>query len=139
MSLVTWNPLRDLELLLGRTGREFPPAIGDGSWVPSVDISENDKEYLITADLAGVDSKDIKLSTNNGVLSLAGERHASHEVEGEKYHRSERFSGRFERSFSLPDDVSEEQISADCKNGVMSIHLPKADISRSGSRQIPVN
>ena len=104
-------------------GQEEPLAVAE--WAPLVDISEDDKEYLIKAELPEVKKEDVKVTAEEGTLTIMGERKFEKEVKGKKYHRVERAYGSFGRSFSLPDDASPAQVSAEFKDGVLTVHLTK--------------
>ncbi|HSM68833.1 MAG TPA: Hsp20/alpha crystallin family protein [Xanthomonadales bacterium] len=95
-------------------------------WAPSVDISESDKEYLIKVEVPEVKKEDLHVQVNNGMLNISGERH--HEMEDKKLHRTERYFGHFERSFKLPENVREDSIKAEQKNGMLYIHMGKTEI-----------
>lgn len=145
MSLVQWNPFREMDDLLARFARGsagYPTLSAESgalaSWTPLVDISENAKEYLVKAELPGVKKEDLKLSSLNGVLTIAGERKLETENKDEKHHRVERSYGSFTRSFTIPDDVLEEQIAAECKEGVVTVRLPKAEQKKNQVKQITV-
>lgn len=139
MDLVTWNPLREMDALLGRSGFPVLRNLEQENWTPVVDIRETKKAYLIKAELPGVDKKDIKLTVENGVLTLQGERHRDVEEKDDKLYRRERFYGRFSRSFSLPEDVVAEQIKAHSRDGVMEITLPKTEVPPSRKTEIKVD
>ena len=94
-------------------------------WAPLVDISEDDKEYLIKAELPEVKKEDVKVTAEQGTLTIMGERKFEKEEKGKKYHRVERCYGSFGRSFSLPDDASPGKVSAEFKDGVLTVHLAK--------------
>lgn len=94
-------------------------------WRPAVDIKEETNRFLITADLPGVDPKDIEITMENGVLTIKGERTSEATEEKEGYKRVERVSGTFYRRFSLPDSADAENIEASGKDGVLTITLPK--------------
>lgn len=143
-SLTLWNPFREMDDLMARlqrgTGR---PALSEGAaaiadWAPSVDIAETDKEFTVKADLAGVKKEDLKVSVQNGVLTLAGERKFEKEEKDEKHHRVERSYGSFTRSFSLPENVLQDKIDAECKDGVVTVRLPKTDIKKASGIEIKV-
>ena len=104
-------------------GQEEPLAVAE--WAPLVDISEDDKEYLIKAELPDVRKEDVKVTAEEGTLTLKGERKFEKEEKGKKYHRVERAYGTFVRNFSLPDDASPAKVSAEFKDGVLSVHLAK--------------
>ena len=107
-----WDPMKEMEEMQGRLTRAFglTPRPGNGGrdvisladWAPLVDISEDDKEYLLKADLPDVKKEDLKVSVENGVLSIMGERKQEHEEKTKKHHRIERSYGRLERSFEVP-------------------------------------
>jgi len=106
-------------------------------WVPTADITEDDKEYLIKAELPDLKKEDVKVTVENGVLTISGERKFEKEQKEKKYHRIERAYGRFVRSFALPDDADPGGVKADFKDGVLTVHLPKSE--RARPTQIEVN
>lgn len=144
-----WNPFRELEDLLdvyrplarrGRTGGEGHEVMTTADWAPVVDIRETDSEYVIKAELPEVAKEDVKVSLSDGVLVIQGERSMEKE-EGEKqgkYHRIERSYGSFARSFTLPDDVEAEKISAEHKEGMLYVHLPKHEVPPAKSVEVKV-
>jgi HSP20 family protein len=97
------------------------------NFVPSIDISETDDQFLISAELPGMDKEDITISLDNGRLAISGERSFENEEKGKKYHRVETKYGSFERSFQLPDNVDEESISATYENGLLNISINKSE------------
>src|SRR5215510_14601999 len=114
MTLVRWDPFRELEDMSDRLNRMFArPALRNSGkeimtvadWIPTVDISETDHEYLIKAELPEVKKEDVKVTVENGVLTLEGERRQENEEKGKKFHRVERSDGSFVRSFTLPESV----------------------------------
>ena len=134
MTLTRWNPMRDIEEVLdtyqrasnrGRQQREAGHEImTTADWAPVVDIKETEDEYVIKAELPEVKKEDVKVTLKGGVLVLQGERTIEKEEKG-KYHRVERSYGSFARSFTLPDDVKEDKIHAEHKEGMLYVHLPK--------------
>src|SRR6202011_2607294 len=104
-------------------------------WVPIADITEDEKEYLIKAELPDLKKEDVKVTLENGVLTISGER--KFEKKNKKYHRVERAYGRFVRSFALPDDADPNGVQADFKDGVLIVHLPKNE--KAKPKQIEVN
>ena len=96
-------------------------------WAPAVDVIEDDKEYLIKAELPEVHKDDVKVTVENSILTITGERKAEKEEKNRKYHRLERFYGRFERSFSVPTDADEGKVNAEFKDGVLRVHLAKSE------------
>jgi HSP20 family protein len=113
-------------------GGRFPllkPGTEEGfsltEWVPPVDITEDEKEYIIKAELPGVKQEDVKVTVEGGVLSITGERKAEKEEKDKKYHRIERSYGSFVRSFAFPEGAASDKVSAEFKDGVLSVRLPK--------------
>jgi HSP20 family protein len=133
MNLIRWEPFKEADDFFrnfapGMLGRWRLPAElqpKEFQWSPAADISETDKEYLVKAELPGVKREDVKVRLDNGVLTIEGERKLEKEDKNEKSHRVERFHGTFCRSFSLPEDADVAQVSADSKDGVLSVHIPK--------------
>lgn len=144
MSLIRWNSMGDLDDLFARIPRGLHPQqsafLTEGvDWRPAANITENDKEYTIRADLPEVKKDDIDVSVANGVLTLSGERRYEKSSEDEKEHRRETFHGAFQRSFALPDDVDVEAIKADTRDGVLVVHLPKQAVKTPESVKIKVD
>jgi len=135
-ALTRWDPFKEMEETQNRLAKFFglPPArIGNGDkeamtiaqWAPSVDISEDDKEWLVKADLPEVKKEEVKVTVENGVLTITGERKFEKEEKDKKYHRIERAYGNFLRSFALPDAADGTKVAAEFKDGVLKVHLPK--------------
>ncbi len=144
MNLISWSPFRELDDLFDRYTRELarwrPVGLEERTyWRPSADIVENDNEYVIKADLPEVKKEDIDIRVENGVLTLSGERRFEKSTEGEKEHRREAFYGKFARSFSLPDDVDVDKISAECRDGVLRVHLPKSEAKKPRTIEVKVH
>jgi HSP20 family protein len=116
MSLIRWDPFRG-----------FNSAISTTAWNPSVDIFETDNDVVVKAELPGMDPKSIDVRLENNVLLLKGERRFEKETKEENYHRVEREYGSFSRAFSLPMAVKEEKITAQYKDGILKIILPKKE------------
>ena len=104
-----------------------------------MDIAEDDKEYTVKAELPGLNKENIKVSVEGGVLSIAGERKVEKEEKNKRYHRIERSYGSFTRSFTLPDDASGEKVSAEFKDGVLKVHLPKEEKAKSQSVEVKID
>jgi HSP20 family protein len=147
MSVIRWDPFGDVGTVFNRmmSGNFWPrlsiEGKGEGGgmqWSPSADISETEKEYLIRAELPAVKKEDIQVTLDNGVITIKGERRQQQEDKNEKFHRVENFYGSFERSFSIPDNVKPDAISCDSKDGVLSVHIPKAEVSEQKPQQIAV-
>jgi len=137
-ALTRWKQLRELAALqqglgslYGRSpvhrpeGQEEQIAVPE--WAPLVDISEDDKEYLIKVELPDVKREDVKVTAEEGTLTIMGERKFEKEEKGKRYHRVERAYGSFGRSFSLPDDASPAKVRAEFKDGVLTVHLVKTE------------
>jgi HSP20 family protein len=97
------------------------------TFVPGIDISETDDQFLISAELPGMDKDDIEISLENRQLSISGERKFEKKEDGKKFHRVETRYGSFNRSFQLPDNVDEESIEATYENGLLNISIDKAE------------
>ena len=107
-------------------------------WAPAVDITEDDKEYLVKAELPGMKKEDVKVSVENGVVSICGERKFEKEEKTKKYHRVERSYGKFERSFTLPELADPAKVKAEYKEGVLTVHLPKSEKAAAAVTQVKV-
>ena len=133
MSLIKWQPFGEFDdafarlmpSLLGRSARIGVENGGKFAWAPSADISETETEYLIRAELPAVKKEDVKVMLDQGLITIQGERKEDKEIKDEKFHRVESFRGAFSRSFSVPDNIDDKAISADSKDGVLTVHLPK--------------
>ena len=95
-------------------------------WTPLIDISEDEREYLIKAELPEIKKEDVKLTVRNQVLCISGERKCEQEAR-KTYHRRERAYGRFIRSFTLPNDIDSTRVSTEHKDGILAIHVPKIE------------
>jgi HSP20 family protein len=149
MDVVKWDPFREMEdvvdrfsrllghrsLLSPRFGRELVAA---ADWVPAVDIKETESEYLIKAELPEVKKGDVKISVEGDILTVKGERKEEKEEKTKKIHRLERSYGSFTRSFALPDNVDSAKITAEHKDGMLYMHLPKTEQVKSKAVDIPV-
>ncbi len=146
MTLVNWSPLRELDDIFERYNRlhrlSLPAASGETAdvvqWRPVANISETDKEYLIKAELPEVEKKDVQVTVQEGVITIRGERRFERTDDSEKQHRVESFYGSFARSFTLPADADEKRIYADSKDGVLRVHIPKAEAVRPRQVEIEV-
>ena len=130
MNLVHFNPFKEMDSLFSRFRHDMNgdfnlQSFTQSDWVPPVDINESDKDFLITVEVPQIDKHDIKVQVQNGMLNISGER--KYENEDKKAHRIERYYGSFQRSFKLPDNVKEDEIHADHKNGVLYLSLPKSE------------
>ena len=147
--VITWNPFKEMEEAQDRFNRFFPAAfatrIGSGEthslavadWSPEVDISEDDHGYLLKADLPEMKKDDVRVTVEDGILSVSGERKGEKEDRKKKFHRIERSFGTFRRSFTLPEDADSTKVTAEFRDGTLKVHLPTTPIARS--KAIDVN
>jgi HSP20 family protein len=140
-TLTKWEPKREMErlwnrfsTLFGETPFRWPEEENESlalpEWVPTVDIAETEKEYVIKADLPGVTREQVKVTVEHGLLSLSGERKSEKEEKGQKVHRVERTYGSFLRTFTLPDGTNAAKIAAEFKEGVLTVRLPKDETAK---------
>src|ERR687884_1693730 len=136
MSIVRYDPFRDLRSLQDEVNRLFTTnlsrAFGDegiarGAWNPSVDIYENKDQIVLEAELPGMNREDFDLSIENNVITLRGERRFEKKDDSDNYHRVERSYGQFTRAFTLPQSVTAEGATAEYRNGVLRVTLPKRE------------
>jgi HSP20 family protein len=131
MALVKWDPFREFTTFSDRMGNFFGKnwegPMSTTRWNPNVDIFENDDDVIVKAELPGLTAKDIEVNLENNVLTLKGERKFEKETKEENYHRIEREYGSFSRAFSLPVAVNGEKVTAEYKDGVLKIVLPKKE------------
>jgi HSP20 family protein len=148
-ALTRWNQLRQLEALqqglgglFSRSPAQWPEGqeeqIAVPEWAPLVDISEDDKEYLIKAELPEVKKEDVKVTAEEGTLTITGQRRFEKEEKGRKYHRVERAYGSFVRNFSFPDDASPAKVSAEFKDGMLTVHLGKTEKAKPQQIEVKV-
>jgi HSP20 family protein len=154
MSIARYDPFRDLRSLQEEVNRLFSTnlnrsfgdeGIGRGAWSPSVDIYENKDQIVLEAELPGMKQEDFDLTVENNVITLRGERRFEKTDDADNYHRVERSYGSFTRSFTLPQTVSSEGATAEYRNGVLRVTLPKREDAKSrrievrgeGARSIP--
>ena len=148
MRVIRWEPFRDVDDVFNRffaeTLRRWPAA-GAGEarpafdWAPAADVSETEDEYLIKADLPEVRKEDVSITVQDGVLTLSGERKQEKREESEKVHRIERVYGSFARRFALPENADEQGITAESRDGVILIHIPKVKVVQPQPRQIEIH
>jgi HSP20 family protein len=149
MKMTRWDPFRELEEMSSRLNRFFnqtsPRQLSEdggetlADWVPAIDIQETDGEYLIHADLPAVKKEDVKVSVQDGILAVEGERKQEKEEKGRKFHRLERSYGRFVRRLALPTDVDQQQVAAEFKDGVLVVHLPKSVAAKPRTIDVSVS
>jgi HSP20 family protein len=141
-----WSPFQEMEEMVERMGRLMGRWPGNGKreamtiaeWAPLVDITEDDKEYLVKAELPEVKKEEVKVTVKDGVLFIHGERKVEKEEKGKKFHRIERAYGSFERSFTLPDDADATKITSDFKDGVLRVHLSKSPAAKPKAIEVKV-
>jgi HSP20 family protein len=149
-TLTRWDPFKELDELQGRLSTLFgrAPVRKEGEreermtltdWAPLVDVIEDEKEYLVKAELPEVKKDDVKITVQDEVLTVSGERTQEKEEKGKKFHRIERAYGSFSRSFTLPEDADASKIAADFKNGVLTVHLPKSERAKPKSIEVHIS
>lgn len=151
-ALTRWNPFREMDDMQRRMSSLFDwspfrrsnltndeESITVAEWAPLVDIAEDDKEYLIKVELPEVQKDDVKVTVESGTLTISGERRAEKEEKGRKFHRVERYYGRFERSFTIPDDAESDNVKAEFKDGVLRVHLAKSEKARPKQIEVKVS
>ena len=147
MRVIKWEPFRDIDDMFDRFFadgmRRWPRVSNEERRVfdlaPADDVSETDAEYLIKAELPEVKKEDVKVTAETGTLTIMGERKFEPEAKGRKYHRVERAYGSFGRSFSLPEDASPTRVTAEFKDGVLTLHLVKDEKAKPQQIEVKVN
>lgn len=144
MQLAHWNPFREMDDLMARFQRGFGRSnvgandLPQAAFAPAVDISETPAEYLIKAELPGLNKDEVNVTVHNGVLTMTGERKSESERKDETFHRVERSYGAFTRSFVLPEDAAAEKVSAECKDGVLTVHVARSEVAKPKAIQVKV-
>lgn len=142
-----WDPFRDLgadiqtemdRLFDTFFGRPVQVGPGDRVWAPVVDMYETKDELVVSAEVPGVNEKEVQVSITGDVLTIKGERNQETEMKEESYYRLERFFGKFERNIPIPIPVESNKVKATCKNGVLEIHLPKTEAVKPKEIKIDV-
>lgn len=143
MTLVKWRPATGL-------ARSFENIFDDffgnswlerselSTWNPAVDVVEEDKHYVLSMDLPGLNKEDVKIAVENDTLKISGEKKHEHEDKKKNYHRCERYYGKFERSFNLGTEINTEKIEANFKDGVLYINLPKSESAKPKEIEVKV-
>ena len=149
-TLIGWNQLREMDEAQNRLTRflgGFPNRMGIGEthsltvadWSPEVDISQDNHEYLLkAADLPEMKKDDVRVTVEDGILNVSGERKSETEDQKRKFHRIERSYGNFRRSFTLPDDADSTKVTADFRDGVLKVHLPTTTIAKTKAVEVKV-
>lgn len=159
MSLIRWNPVRDLTpwstdfaTELSQIHREMNrmfdtffrgDVLDNGSfgsfWTPAVDITEREDAYLVELELPGLTKEDVKITMENNILTIRGEKKQEKEEKRGSYHRSERCYGSFQRSFTLPTTVKSDKIEAQYKNGILTVTLPKVEDAKAKAIEVKLS
>jgi HSP20 family protein len=147
MTLIRWEPFRDLDDIFTRYnplfGRLAARAGSTGeeatAWAPAANISETETEYLIKAELPEVSKEDVKVTVDENVITISGERRKEAEHQDEKVHRVESFYGSFSRSFRLPEDADIGSIQAESRNGMLKVRVPKTPAPKPRTVEVQVN
>lgn len=149
MSLIKWSPERELmrldrefsrifDFFNNRFDRRDDQKIDNAVWSPFTDIVEDDDQYTLKLDLPGIKKDDVKISYNDGALTVSSERKEEVEEKNKKYHRIERAYGNYYRSFTLPTKVKEDKITAEFTDGILTIKVPKAEEAKPREIEIKV-
>jgi HSP20 family protein len=134
MAIIRWDPFKDMVTLREKMNRLFEDVftgqsegkeLAASSWAPAVDIFETENDLVMTAEVPGIDEKDIEIKIEDNTLILKGARKFEKETKEENYHRIERSYGSFYRAFTLPNSIDPERIQAEHENGVLKITMPK--------------
>ena len=144
MTLVKWNPTRSLMTDFDRIfdsmfTHDLPQFSSTNSWMLAVDVNETETEFFLSADMPGLDKKDVSVDIHDGVITIKGERAIANEKPTDGYRIRERQLGSFNRSFRLPDNVNEDKVAAKFKNGVLTVTLPKTKEILTEGRQIKIS
>ena len=142
-----WNPFEEMHRML----REMEPTFNGRrhllpvmekmaatEWLPAVDIVEDEKEFVVKAELPDVKKEDVRITVEHNSLIIRGERKAEKEEKGKKYHRIERVYGSFERDFALPEGIEASKIRSDFKEGLLTIHMPKSPEAKAKAIEVRV-
>jgi len=123
-----WSPLRELSWpRLPRASKDFGPRARQGEWMPPVDIAEDDDQYRVSVEIAGATKDDVTVEADENVLTIRGEKRSEREEKKEQVRWVERSYGSFSRSFTLPPNADTRSVSANFRDGVLSIAIPKRE------------
>ena len=149
MSIVRWDPFRELEDMNDRLNRVFGRSIASPrdskdamrtfDWAPSVDVLETAEDFQVKAELPDVKKEDVKVSVDGGMLRIEGERKQEKEEKGKKWHRIERSYGSFMRTFSLPENIDDAKVQAEFKDGILNVRLPKSEKAKPKSVEVKIS
>ena len=142
MALVRWEPARELQTM-NRLFNTFFDSPSNGGpalrrWIPAMDVTETDHQYVLRADLPGLSEGDVNVEVDDNVLTISGERKSEHEQRSKGFYRVERASGSFSRSLKLPEGVDADSIQASFENGVLEVLVPKPEQPKPRMVQISV-
>jgi len=147
-NLTRWNPINEFEDMMNRYQRllGLPRSNSEGKdlfsrsdWAPAVDIKETPEAFTIEAELPGMDKKDVKVTVQDGELTIEGERKHEEETKDKKLHRIERYYGSFLRRFTLPDNVDENKVKASFKDGLLTLNLTKVEPKEPKAIEVDVH
>ena len=146
MELSPWKPFGELSPFRKEMDRLWNRFLGETPfartfnemWSPSVDISETKDDFVVKAELPGLEAKDVNVSISGNVLTIKGEKKAEEEEKDEHYHRVERYSGSFQRVFQLPSGVKADKVEANFDKGVLKVTLPKVEEAKKKEIEIKV-
>ena len=135
MTIVRWEPLRELSSLQSEMNRLFNTAFDSPStassptrrWIPAMDLHETDEHFVLRADLPGMSESDVSVELEDNILTVSGERKTEHEEKREGFYRMERAFGSFSRSLTLPKGIDPEGVSAHFDRGVLEVRIPKPE------------
>ncbi len=147
MAIVKWDPWQEIEDMFDRytravgwprRGLAATESAAKVDWSPRVDISESEQEFTIKAEIPEVDKDAVRITIDNGVVTLQGERKQEKEQKDKTFHRIERYYGSFSRSFSLPDNIDEAAAKASFKDGVLTLQIPKRESAKPRGIEVKV-
>ncbi len=146
MTKIIARPRTDIEFLpkyfrnfVEDINREIEGHLPTGSYIPRVNISEDQANIYVHAELPGLSKDDVKITVTDGTLTLRGSKKQEEKQEDRNFHRIERRYGEFVRQFTLPENVNEEAMSASFANGVLEVVIPKKELQKPKEREIPIN
>ena len=142
MAMIRWEPARELQTM-NRLFNTFFDSPSNGGpalrrWIPAMDVTETDEQYVLRADLPGLSEDDVNVELDDNVLTISGERKSEHEQRNEGFYRVERASGSFRRSLTLPEGVDADAIQASFDSGVLEVRIPKPEQTKPRKVQISV-
>jgi HSP20 family protein len=141
MAIVRWEPLRELAALQNEMSRFMGSALGEGNgqqrtWVPAVDVWETDKEVVYAFDVPGIPEEKVSIELEENALTVSGERERTKEISDERFYRFERRFGSFSRTIGLPQNVTEDQVKAEYRDGVLEVRVAKPETPKPRRIQI---